>query len=101
MCYVRVSRTRKDLYANITPDYYGYGDDEAVLEAAELEREKVLRRQLEDEYQISKKRRMEDFLRSNGAFDVLSDSEGEDLEAFDREMRADEETLASKKAVPA
>jgi hypothetical protein len=38
--YVSYCRSRGDLYKNITPDYYGYrDDDDQVLAPKELERE--------------------------------------------------------------
>lgn len=47
----RQKRTRGDMYKNITPDYYGYrDDDDGILKAKEAEREKELIAAADDEF---------------------------------------------------
>lgn len=96
-------KSRRDLYAKITPDYYGYRDDISgtqgktsehqlsAIEQKESEMELYWKNSLETAYHGEKKRKMEDILRSGGMFagdtQQSDDSDGEDLEAFDEEMR--------------
>lgn len=97
--HLKGKKSRKDLYANITPDYYGYRDDissgmdtsvgvdigvghgtvlsqhqgdRSVMEQKEQEMEIYWKNRLESTYNTEKKRKMEDFIRSGGLFNRLS-----------------------------
>ena len=98
------------MYAGITPDYYGYRDEDRSgapaaaaglgLELLELERgrELLLRGEAEREYAVRKRRRVEELVRSGGLLggsDSDADGDGDGdvdgdvdaLEEFDAEMR--------------
>jgi hypothetical protein len=103
-------RQRKDLYAGISPDYYGYRDDVesnadgncvvalSNIEQKELTMEQYWKSSIEAAYATEKKRKLEDLIRSGGRFtnaaEILTgvdedcaDDDDENLEAFDEEMR--------------
>ena len=62
-------RNRGDLYRDITPDYYGFRDeDDGVLVLKEEAREKELMALAREEWEERKRRLKEDVARSNGVF---------------------------------
>jgi len=68
----RQKRSRADLYKFITPDYYGYrDDDDGLLEPQEAVREKQLILEAEAEFLEKKRRLQEDVLRSGGVFGTV------------------------------
>lgn len=72
----RKQRSRADIYKNITPDYYGYrDDDDGVLAPKESVREKRLLEDSIADFAALKKRSIDDIQRSGGLFgqDVLSE----------------------------
>lgn len=54
LSHVQIARTRYQMHKSITPDYYGFRDEEdGVLLAAEAEAEKTILAQVRDEYEPS------------------------------------------------
>eukprot|EP01041_Mallomonas_annulata_P001707 gene1707-3306_t len=85
----RQKRSRADLYKFITPDYYGYrDDDDGVLVPLEDEREKQLIEEAEKEF-ISKRRKLEeDVRRSGGVYGATELAELEDNDNDDSDEYA-------------
>lgn len=84
----RRKRTRADMYKNITPDYYGYRDeDDGILVVKEAIREKELLQLAETEFSEKKKVLREDIERTGGVFGTvqlaLLEDEGEEENAED------------------
>jgi pre-mRNA-splicing factor ISY1 len=80
---VHRKRNRVDLYKNITPDYYGFRDDEdGILVDKEMKREKELVAIARREYEATKKKYKEDILRSGGVYGQTE---------YDEMIRAEEE----------
>mmetsp|Transcript_36036 Transcript_36036/g.36719 ORF Transcript_36036/g.36719 Transcript_36036/m.36719 type:complete len:305 (-) Transcript_36036:150-1064(-) len=90
--HTRQKRSRADLYKCITPDYYGYrDDDDGVLEPQEKEREKQLVSEAVSEFYEKRRRLQEDFARTGGVFgstelrEMEEEREGE-IEGEEREL---------------
>jgi pre-mRNA-splicing factor ISY1 len=89
-------RNRVDLYKNITPDYYGFrDDDDGVLAAKEALREKELVAQAMQEFEDMKRRLKEDARRSGGVFGqaalteiLVAEDDDDDDGAFEAPLQA-------------
>lgn len=83
----RKRRSRTDMFKHVTPDYYGYrDDDDGILAVKELEKEKDHRAAALKDFQERKRRLVEDVKRSGGVFGAVElaamqgsdDEEGEE-----------------------
>ena len=83
-------RTRTDMYKNITPDYYGFRDeDDGLIVPMELERERELVAKAVEEFEEKKRQLQTDIQRSGGVFGTIElalmedTGEGGDVETED------------------
>lgn len=75
----RKKRTRADIYRNITPDYYGYNDeDDEALIPKEAERERVLIQRAIEEYDEAKRQRQIEIQSMGLAGSVLEQQDAAD-----------------------
>ena len=92
-------RNRVDLYKNITPDYYGFrDDDDGVLVAKEAERERELQAQAAEEEADRRKRADQDFRRSGGVFGGQGCYPAEEDDDSDEEVTASVEPQSKPSA---
>jgi len=93
----RQKKSRSDLYKFITPDYYGYrDDDDGVLQPLEDVREKHLVSVAVEEF-LSKKRKLQEEVRRSGG--VFGKVELAELEDDDSEVELDS-LLAGADSIP-
>ncbi|CAM9438833.1 unnamed protein product [Discosporangium mesarthrocarpum] len=93
-------RTRKDMYKFVTPDYYGYRDEEdGVLVAKEAIMEKRKIEEAEEEWRAEKRRREEEG-EERGEDTVGGESEDEDVQGHAQEVASAATSAAVRAHVP-